>query len=148
MFALGIYVMTPICIYMSIIWLLIYFILNIFQAGCCVGCPNRGSYCPPIFGIYLSNILSEFLYKDFENDSVFIRKNAKGGELTLYIFLLYPTYWLFQENWIFLLIYLLMILLHLIIFMPTQCKKCSYNKTCPGGKTYFRFFCKGRSGKT
>ena len=143
MFFLGFKVMVPICIYMFIIWILIYIIVNIFQAACCIGCPYKGKYCPPIFGIYMSNILSDYLYRDFESEPDFFKKNAKGGEISLLIFLLYPTYWLFITDWTYLLLYLSMIILHLVIFMPIQCRKCSYNKICPGGKSYL-YLCRGK----
>ncbi len=46
---------------------------------------------------------------------------------------LFPVYWIVKTSWYLLPIYLLLIMAHLVLFMPTQCEKCSYNETCPGG---------------
>ena len=134
-------VLTPICIYMSILWLMIYLVLNLFQAGCCVGCPYRGTYCPAFFGVYLGNWISSLVYTDEEFEKKKFRYYALWGELTLVLFLVYPLYWLFAAHWYFGVFYLLLIVLHIWIFLPTQCKKCSYNHTCPGGRSY-HFLCR------
>ena len=49
------------------------------------------------------------------------------------VFALFPIYWVVKTSWWLLPIYLLLIAAHLVLFMPTQCEKCSYNETCPGG---------------
>jgi hypothetical protein len=135
------YILWQFTIYMTILWWLIYVVLNLFQAACCIGCPYRGSYCPAFFGVYLGNKLSHALYKEEKFDLKKFRSNALGGEITLAVFLIYPLHWLFIYQWYYPLIYLLLIILHLVIFAPTQCKKCSYNETCPGGKSY-RWMCR------
>ena len=130
----SIVIMYPICIYMVLLWILIYFALNIFQAGCCISCPYRGRYCPAILGIYLANLLSEFLYTDFEYEEKSFKQNALWAEITLAVFILYPVYWLFISNWIYVIIYFVLLLIHFLLFMPVQCRKCSFNCRCPGGK--------------
>lgn len=130
------YVLWQFTIYMTILWWLIYGVLNLFQAACCIGCPYRGAYCPAFFGVYLGNRLSYILYKEEEFDQKKFRSNALGGEITLAVFLLYPLYWLYIDEWYYPLIYVLLNVLHVVIFAPTQCKKCSYNETCPGGRSY------------
>ena len=129
-------VLIDLSIYLLIAWILLYLIVNVFQAGCCVGCPYRGKYCPAFVGVYLGNILSTLLYSKREHDPKFFKKNAAGGEITLTLFLLFPVYWIFITQWWYIFIYFGLVLLHIILFMPPQCSKCSYNDTCPGGKAY------------
>jgi len=130
------YIMLEFSIFLTVLWLIIYLVINIFQAACCIGCPYRGNYCPAFFGVYLGNKLSSFLYRDYEFDPKQFKQNALGGEISLAIFLIYPLYWLFITNWLYLLIYLGLVVLHIVIFLPTQCKHCSYSDTCPGGQSY------------
>lgn len=139
----GLVIMYPICIYMSFLWILIYFALIIFQAGCCISCPYRGKYCPAILGIYFSNVLSKFLYSDFEYEENQFKQNAIWSEITIVVFILYPVYWLFISNWFYVLIYFALIFLHFILFMPTQCRRCSFNCLCPGGKIINKIFPSG-----
>lgn len=131
----------------TIIWVILYLIVNIFQAGCCVGCPYRGKYCPAFVGVYLGNILSRILYRKKYFNQKFFERNATGGEITLMIFLFFPLYWHFLKSPWNILVYFILLGLHIIFFMPLQCAKCSYSETCPGGKAYHswcKFFRKGR----
>jgi hypothetical protein len=121
---------------LSIVVIVLYLITNIFQAGCCVGCPYRGEYCPALCGVYLGNLLSSILYKNREFDRDFFKRNAQAGEMMLFITILFPIYWLFRANWILVPVYILLLAFHFIIFMPTQCEKCGYNTTCPGGQVW------------
>jgi hypothetical protein len=127
------YLLATYSIYLLIIFIAMYIITNIFQAGCCVGCPYQGSYCPALCGVYLGNLLSSILYKNRKFDSKFFKLNATIGEALVFIIALYPLYWIFKSGWYFILIYLTLIASHFILFMSTQCEKCSYNTTCPGG---------------
>lgn len=122
--------------WITVIWIILYLIVNIFQAGCCVGCPYRGKYCPAFVGVYLGNILSRILYPKRQFDKKFFERNAAGGEIFLIIFLLFPLYWGFLKAPLNILVYFILLLLHIVLFMPTQCSKCSYHHTCPGGKAY------------
>lgn len=140
-FGISLWILTPLCVYMSIFWLLLYIILNLFQAACCVGCPYRGRYCPAFFGVYLGNRISSWVFSDEDFDPVVFRKNARWGEITLIVFLLFPIYWLFATQWYWGVLYIFMVILHVWIFLPTQCRKCSYNETCPGGRSY-HFLCR------
>lgn len=146
MIAATLIVLSNYHIVITIIWIILYLIVNIFQAGCCVGCPYRGKYCPAFVGVYLGNIFSRILYPKREFDKKFFDRNAAGGEITLTIFLLFPLYWHFIKAPWNVLVYLVLLLLHIALFMPTQCSKCSYHDTCPGGKAYhiwFKIFRKG-----
>ena len=127
------YLISTISLYLAITVLVLYLLTNIVQAGACSGCPYRGKYCPPVFGVYLGNILSTVLYKNKEIDMKFIARQAKIAEVTAYITLLFPLYWLFTLGWYLPLIYAALIGIHLVIFLPTQREKCSYNDVCPGG---------------
>ncbi len=55
-------------VWLSVLLVFFYMLTNIFQAGCCVGCPYRGKYCPALFGVYLGNFLSGILYPNREFD--------------------------------------------------------------------------------
>jgi hypothetical protein len=127
------YLIGTISIYLTITLGLLYILTNIFQAGACTGCPYRGKYCPPVFGVYLGNILSTVFYRNKEIDMKFIASQARIAEGFAYTTILFPLYWLFTLGWYFALIYVALIGIHLVIFMPTQCEKCSYNEVCPGG---------------
>lgn len=127
------YLLSTYSIYLTVVLIGLYFLTNVFQAGCCIGCPYRGKYCPALFGVYLGNLLSGILYPNREFNQKFFDRNAAAGEIMVLVLALYPIYWVFKTGWYLVPIYLLLIAAHLVIFMPTQCEKCSYNETCPGG---------------
>ena len=56
------YLLASYSIYLLIIFVALYIITNVFQAGCCVGCPYQGKYCPALCGVYLGNWLSGILF--------------------------------------------------------------------------------------
>jgi hypothetical protein len=130
------YLLSTYSIFLTVGLVGLYLITNIFQAGCCVGCPYQGKYCPALCGVYLGNFLSGILYKNRQFDEKFFKRNATAGETMVLILILYPIYWIFQTGWYLVPIYLLLIGAHFALFMPTQCDKCSYNTTCPGGQTW------------
>jgi hypothetical protein len=130
------YLLATYAFYLPLISAGLYILVNLFQAGCCVGCPYRGKYCPAFCGVYLGNFLSGMLYRDRQFDQRFFKRNATGGEITLLVWILFPLYWIFQTGWYLIPIYLILLALHAALFMPTQCAKCSYNTTCPGGQAW------------
>lgn len=119
--------------FLGLIFIGLYLLGNLFQAGACTGCPYKGRYCPPIFGVYLGNMLSVWLYPNKAVDIAFIEKQARLAEIIIYIMLFFPVYWLFSYGIVYLLAYGILIFIHLALFMPSQCEKCSYNEVCPGG---------------
>ena len=133
------YLLGTISVTLSLIILGLYLVGNIFQAGACTGCPYRGRYCPPIFGVYLGNILSKNLYKNKEFDIKFIGIHARIAEFVIYGAFLFPVYWLYTLGWHYPLIYFALLAIHLVLFMPNQCEKCSYNEICPGGIIWGKF---------
>ena len=130
------YLLSTHSIYLTITLIVLFLITNIFQAGCCVGCPYQGKYCPALCGVYLGNLLSSVIYKNREFDEKFFKHNATAGETMVLIVALFPLYWVWKTSWMLVPIYVLFIALHFVIFMPTQCEKCSYNDTCPGGQAW------------
>ena len=120
-------------IWLTVVLIVLYLITNIFQAGCCIGCPYRGKYCPALMGVYLGNLLSSILYPKREFDQEFFDRNASAAEVMVLVVGLFPIYWVYKTGWYLVPVYLMLILAHLVTFMPTQCEKCSYNETCPGG---------------
>lgn len=119
-------------------WVGLYLLINLFQAGCCVGCPYRGRYCPAIMGIYLSNWLSARIYRYRDFDPAFFQRNATAAEIALIVFLIFPLYWLWASEWMLVPIYIVLLAAHFVLFLPTQCEHCSYNETCPGGQTWLK----------
>ena len=127
------YLLATYSITLAILLWALYILTNIFQAGCCIGCPYQGKYCPALCGVYLGNYLSGILYKDRQFDEKFFKRNAAAGETMVLIMALYPVYWVFKTHWALLIVYVVLLAAHFVLFMPTQCEKCSYNTTCPGG---------------
>ena len=127
------FLLSTYSIWLTVILIVLFLITNIFQAGCCIGCPYRGKYCPALFGVYLGNLLSGILYPNREFDQAFFDRNAAAGEMMVLVVALFPIYWVYITAWYLVPIYLLLIFAHLVAFMPTQCEKCGYNETCPGG---------------
>ena len=121
-------------------FILLYIAVNIFQAGCCIGCPYRGSYCPPIFGLYSANLLSSLVYRSRDLDQRFFRINADLAVIFLLITIVFPVYWLIELNWLYLLGFLILLAIHAGLFLSLICPRCSYNDTCPRGQTSLRLF--------
>ena len=132
------YILATESIYLMMIFLLLYIGVNVFQAGCCIGCPYRGRFCPAVFGIYLGNLLSAAFYKNRTSTPGFFRINASFAEIFLAATILFPVYWLAVSNWVYPVVFLLLVGLHVVTFFPAMCLKCSYNDTCPGGQTTLR----------
>jgi len=130
------YVLSTYSILLTVISIGIYILLNFFQAGCCIGCPYRGDYCPAFFGVYLGNYISSNIYKDRKFEESFFKRNEIAGEITLIVWVLFPLYWLFLTGWYLVPIYLGLLVIHILLFVPTQCSKCGYNTICPGGKVW------------
>ena len=130
------YLLSTFSIILAIILVSLFLLTNLFQAGCCVGCPYQGEYCPALCGVYLGNVLSGILYKNRKFDQDFFNRNAQVGELLLVLTILFPVYWIIRTNWLLVPVYFLLLIAHFLLFMPTQCENCSYNKTCPGGKAW------------
>jgi hypothetical protein len=97
------YLLATVSPYLVTVFIVLYIAVNIFQAGCCIGCPYRGGYCPPIFGVYLANLLSSLVYRRRDFDQRFFRINANLAELFLLITIVFPVYWLIELNWLYLL---------------------------------------------
>lgn len=116
----------------------LYLLTNVFQAGCCIGCPYRSRYCPALCGVYLGNMLSGVLYPRKEFEEGFFRRNAAAGETMVVVLILFPLYWVFRTSWYLVPVYLVLVAAHFALFMPTQCGKCSFNDTCPGGRAWMR----------
>jgi hypothetical protein len=130
------YLLSRYSILLTVILVGLYLFTNVFQAGCCIGCPYQGKYCPALCGVYLGNWLSGFLYKNRNFDQKFFDRNAKAGEILLTLTVLFPIYWIFLTAWYLVPIYLGLLAAHFLIFMPTQCEKCGYQTICPGGQTW------------
>jgi hypothetical protein len=132
------YLLTTVSVYLTVIFLLLYVMANFFQAGCCVGCPYRGKFCPAAFGMYLANFLSATIYKQRNFEPRFFRNNAILAEISVIIFFLFPIYWLMSLSWYYVVIFVILMVGHVVAFFPTMCPKCSYHDTCPGGQVVLK----------
>lgn len=134
------FLLATISIYLTIILISLYIITNIFQAGCCIGCPYRGKYCPALCGVFLGNYLLTKLYKNRQFNQKFFKINATIGESLLLINILFSVIFLFFLNFFYSIIVIVLIVMHFIFFFSLLCPKCSYNNTCPGGQTACKIF--------
>jgi hypothetical protein len=130
------YLLSTYSIFLTIILFVIYLITNVFQAGCCIGCPYRGKYCPALCGVYLGNLLSVILYRNRQFDEKFFHRNAAAAELMVLVTSLFPLFWVWKTGWFLVPIYFLLLIAHILLFMPTQCEKCGYQNVCPGGQAW------------
>lgn len=134
------YLLGSISIYLILVLLGLYLLANLFQAGCCVGCPYQGRYCPAIFGVYLANWLSTRIYAHRQHDSRFFHTNATLAEITLVVMIAFAGLWLATLSWWFVIALLLLLATHMLLFLTLICPKCSYTDTCPAGKTACKLF--------
>ena len=128
------YILATFSISLTILFFILYLGTNFFQAGCCVGCPYVGRFCPAMFGIYLSNFLSSRLYKGRPHESRFFKFNGLLAGVFLVSFFTFPFYWLLLLDWYYLTLFYGLVVIHFLTFLLVICPKCSYNDTCPGGK--------------
>jgi hypothetical protein len=137
---LGALVLTAtISVYWTIALLVLYLLGNAFQAGCCIGCPYRGRYCPALFGIFLANGLSASVYRDREYDETFFKRNAALAETVVAIIAILCFVLLFTIHWLYAVAFLALGVLHLYLFFRFLCPKCGYNETCPGGQAALKW---------
>jgi hypothetical protein len=74
------WLLATVSVILFVLFIALYLAANVFQAGCCVGCPYRGSYCPALRGVYLANILSVLFYRNRRFDPCFFERNAAVAE--------------------------------------------------------------------
>ena len=129
------YILVTVSFWLLVLFVGLYIMASVFQAGACVGCPYRGRFCPAIFGVYLANILLSRVYKNRSFSQKFFNINATLASIMAILTLLLPIYWLIINSWYYLVIYLTLVIVHLYLFYRCFCPKCSYNETCPGGRT-------------
>jgi hypothetical protein len=140
------YLLATKSIYLTVGLVILYLLANVFQAACCIGCPYRGRYCPALYGVYLGNLLSTWLYADREHDDRFFKTNATLGELSILAILVYSAGWLATLSWWYVLIVVLLAAVHMVLFLTLLCPKCGYNETCPAGQSACRVFKRRASG--
>ncbi|MCJ7701401.1 MAG: hypothetical protein MUO62_07455 [Anaerolineales bacterium] len=118
----------------------LYMLANVFQAGCCVGCPYRGRFCPAIFGVYLANFLSVRLYPKRQFNPRFFEINAALAEGCLLAILVLSAICLWGLHWGYVGGLVILIATHVFLTLWLFCPKCSYRDTCPAGKMACRLF--------
>jgi hypothetical protein len=130
---------ATISVYWTIALIALHILGSVFQAGCCVGCPYRGRYCPALFGIFLANFLSATVYGDRQYDERFFKRNAALAETVVAIIAILCCALLFTIHWLYAVVFLALGIVHLALFFRRICPKCSYNETCPGGQAAMKF---------
>ena len=125
---------ATISVYWTVALVVLYLLGCFFQAGCCIGCPYRGRYCPALFGIFLANVISARIYRDREHDQRFFDRNAALAETVVAIIAILSCVLLFTIHWALAVLFLALGTLHLIFFFRQICPKCGYNEICPGGQ--------------
>ena len=134
------YILATVSIHLTLTFIGLYIIGNLFQAGACVGCPYRGKFCPAVFGVYLGNVISSIIYKNRTFERRFFNINANAASITCMITLLFPIYWLTLSGWYYVVGYLVLVITYWFFFSLVFCLKCSYSDTCPGGRTAHAMF--------
>jgi len=125
---------ATISVYWTIALIALHLLGSVFQAGCCIGCPYRGRYCPAVFGIFLANVFSARIYKDREYDQKFFKRNAALAETSVAIIAILCCVLLFTIHWTLAAVFLALGTIHVYLFFRQICPKCGYNETCPGGR--------------
>jgi hypothetical protein len=133
-------VLANVSIYLLLAFIGLYILANIFQAGACVGCPYRGKFCPAIFGVYFSNVISSIIYKNRTFEQRFFNVNANLASITCIVTLLFPICWLVLSGWYFAVGYLGFLAVYWFLFSSFFCLKCSYSDTCPGGRIAHKLY--------
>ncbi|MBN1264205.1 MAG: hypothetical protein JXA25_01840 [Anaerolineales bacterium] len=131
---------------LAVVLLVLYVMGNVFQARCCVGCPYRGGFCPPIFGVYLANIFSSWWYADQAFETRTFERSANIAMSFLGAALLFAFYWLYTLGWLYVLAVFLLMLLHTVLVLWLICPKCGYHDICPAGKFSCTLFTHSGSG--
>lgn len=125
---------ATISVYWTLALVVLYLLGNFFQAGCCIGCPYRGRYCPALFGILLANWISARIYQDRQYDEKFFKRNAALAETVVVIIAVLSCTLLFTIHWLYAIVFAVLGAIHLYLFFRRICPKCGYNETCPGGR--------------
>jgi hypothetical protein len=125
---------ATISVYWTVGLVALYVLGAFFQAGCCIGCPYRGRYCPALFGIFLANVISARLYRDREFDQKTFNRNAALAETVVTIIAVLCAVLLFTIHWALAAGFLALGVIHVVLVFRQICPRCSYNRICPGGQ--------------
>ena len=87
-------------VYWTLALVLLFLLGAFFQAGCCIGCPYRGRYCPALFGIFPANFLSARIYKYRQYDENFLKRNAALADTVVSIIVVLCCVMLFTIHWL------------------------------------------------
>ena len=130
------YLLSTYSIWLTAALIGMYLLTNVFQAGCCIGCPYPGKYCPALFGVYWGTGSLVSSTRTANSINHFSSETPLQGGTMVMVIAIFPLYWVWKTNWVLIPVYLVLVAAHLLLFMPTQCEKCSFNTTCPGGKAW------------
>jgi hypothetical protein len=125
---------ATISVYWTVALVALYVLGAFFQAGCCIGCPYRGRYCPALFGIFLANVISARLYRNREFDQKTFNRNAALAGTVVTVIAVLCSVLLFSIHWALGFGFLALGVIHVVFFFGQICPRCSYNETCPGGQ--------------
>jgi hypothetical protein len=139
-FAGVIVLLANISLVLSVVFVALYLLGNVFQAACCVGCPYQGRFCPAAFGCYPANWLSTRRYAGRKHDPAFFERNATRGELSVISALVLACVGLATINGWYVVILLALVGMHFGLLLILFCPKCGYAGTCPAGQMACRLF--------
>ena len=125
---------ATISVYWTMALIALYLLGNVFQAGCCVGCPYRGRYCPALFGIFLANLIAARIYRDREYEKRSFDRNAALAEIVVALIGILGSALLFTIHWALAVFFLALCGIHVVLFFRRICPRCGYNEICPGGR--------------
>lgn len=133
----AVYLWSINCI-ISIIFILFYILVNVFQSYCCAyqDCPYIGGFCPALFGMYPANFIAKIFFAGkIKKSKLLFDLFAFLGTLCGIGLFFFPVFWIAKVNILVAVLYPLLMIVYLIVLFLTMCTVCSVKNTCPGGKT-------------
>jgi hypothetical protein len=125
---------------LSIIVVLLYLSMSIFQAYCCAyqGCPYVGGFCPGVMGILPASLLAQLLYGGGEivRSRERFQRHAILTCVSWLGVILFPLTWLVRLGAGFAAVYVLSHLAYTLAFWLTICPACAIRDICPGGRLH------------
>jgi hypothetical protein len=125
----------------SIITFLVYiglFILVAFaQSFVCVywQCPYVGRFAPCVGGFCLPSSQLARLFKHTKRSKKTYNIAVNLAFLGFFGIIFFPTYFLYQQGLVYLLIYAGIVLVYAVSFLGFICPACATRHVCPGGQT-------------
>ena len=106
---------------------------NIFQSY--QNCPYTDGFCPAVAGIIpASRIANLPIIKNMKKTKTRFELFATFGSICLIGLVVFPLFFLIEQEIIYPVIYIALILIYAFLFLWNVCPVCAIRGTCPGGK--------------